>query len=130
MIQQSHPRAYIQKKTLIQKDKCNQWKFAVWLRQLKLELCNNLKGWEKVGGGREVHEWGGTWDSPGKSTGVGCHCLLQANIINKVKIQLSNWVLIFAIHIINIFIRERLTIKKKETKTLRKRYKRHIHCWQ
>ena len=32
------------KKKLIQKDTCNQRRFAVWLRQLKLELCNNLKG--------------------------------------------------------------------------------------
>ena len=28
----------------------SQWKFAVWLRELKLGLYNNLEGWEMVGG--------------------------------------------------------------------------------
>ena len=39
----------------------NQWKFAVWLRELKLGLCNNLERWEGVGGGREVQEEGNLW---------------------------------------------------------------------
>ena len=26
-----------------------------------------------------------TWDFPGKSTGVGCHCLLRNNAINEIK---------------------------------------------
>ena len=80
-----------------------QWKFAVGLRQLELRLCNNL---EKGGSWREAQEGGGictkwsavkslsrvwlfatpwtvacqapqSWDFPGKSTGVGCHFLLQ-----------------------------------------------------
>ena len=29
------------------------------------------------------------WDSPGKNTGVGCHCLLQNNFICRVKFSSS-----------------------------------------
>ena len=29
--------------------------FAVWLRELKLELCNNLEEWEGMGDGRRGH---------------------------------------------------------------------------
>ena len=36
----------------------SQWEFAVWLRELKLVLCDNLEGWNGVGTGREVYEWG------------------------------------------------------------------------
>ena len=36
----------------------SQWQFAVWLRDLKQELCNNLK-WGREGDGREVWEGGG-----------------------------------------------------------------------
>ena len=36
----------------------SQWESAVWLRELKLGLCDNLEGWEKVGGGREIQEVG------------------------------------------------------------------------
>ena len=32
----------------------SQWEFAVWLKELKPELCNNLEGWDGVGGEREV----------------------------------------------------------------------------
>ena len=32
----------------------SQWGFAVWLRELKLGLCNSLERWEGVGGGKEV----------------------------------------------------------------------------
>ena len=34
-----------------------QWEFAVGLGELRLGLCNNLEGWEEVGGGfkREGH---------------------------------------------------------------------------
>ena len=27
----------------------NQWEFAVWLRELKPGLCDNLEGWDGVG---------------------------------------------------------------------------------
>ena len=36
----------------------SQWKFAVPLRELKPGLCNNLEGWERVGGGREAPDEG------------------------------------------------------------------------
>ena len=35
-----------------------QWEFAVWLRELKPELCDNLERWDGVGGEREVQEGG------------------------------------------------------------------------
>ena len=36
----------------------SQWEFAVWLRELKLGLCDNLKRWDGEGGGREVQAGG------------------------------------------------------------------------
>ena len=38
------------------------WEFAAWLRELTLGLCDNLEGWERVGGrskreGSYVHLW-------------------------------------------------------------------------
>ena len=38
----------------------SQWEFAVWLRELKLGLCDNLEGWEGEREGREVQEGGDT----------------------------------------------------------------------
>ena len=35
-----------------------QWEFAVWLRELKLGLCDNLEGWDGERDGREVQERG------------------------------------------------------------------------
>ena len=37
-----------------------QWEFAVWLRELKLGLCDNLEGWDGAGDGREAQEGGDT----------------------------------------------------------------------
>ena len=34
----------------------SQWEFSVWLREVKVLLCDNLEGWDGVGGGREVQE--------------------------------------------------------------------------
>ena len=34
----------------------SQWEFAVWLRELKQGLCDNLEWWDEEGDGRE-----GTW---------------------------------------------------------------------
>ena len=36
----------------------SQWEFAVWPRESKLGLCNNLEVWEGVGSGRESQEGG------------------------------------------------------------------------
>ena len=37
-----------------------QWEFAVWLRELKTDLSNNLEGWDGERGWREV-QVEGTW---------------------------------------------------------------------
>ena len=37
----------------------DQWEFAVCLSEPKAVLCDNLKGWDGVEGGREVQE---RWD--------------------------------------------------------------------
>ena len=36
----------------------SQWKFAVWLRELKLGLNNSLEGWDGERGRRDVQLWG------------------------------------------------------------------------
>ena len=36
----------------------SQWEFAVWLRELKQGLCDNLEGWDGEGDGREAREGG------------------------------------------------------------------------
>ena len=36
----------------------SQWETAVWLRELKRGLCDNLEGWDGEGDGREVREGG------------------------------------------------------------------------
>ena len=36
----------------------SQWEFAVWLRELKQGLCDNLEGWDGEGGGKEFREGG------------------------------------------------------------------------
>ena len=52
-------------------------KIRLWLRELKLELCNNLEQWEWVGGGKEVQERGDTCISMADS----CSCMAEANTI-------------------------------------------------
>ena len=34
------------------------WKSAVWCGELKSGVCDNLEGWARVGGGREVQKGG------------------------------------------------------------------------
>ena len=34
----------------------SQWEFAVWLRELKQGLCDNLEGWDGEGDRREIRE--------------------------------------------------------------------------
>ena len=36
----------------------SQWDFAIGLRDLKLVFCDNLEGWDGVGGGTEGHKEG------------------------------------------------------------------------
>ena len=36
----------------------SQREFALWLRELKQGLCNNLEGWDVAGNGREVQKGG------------------------------------------------------------------------
>ena len=36
----------------------SQWKFALWLRNFKLVLCDNLELWDGMGGRREVQKGG------------------------------------------------------------------------
>ena len=36
----------------------SQQEFAVWLRELKQELCINLEGWDGKGDGREIQKEG------------------------------------------------------------------------
>ena len=55
----------------------NQWEFALWLRELKLVLCNNLEGWDGVGGGREFPE-GGDIRVP---MADACWCMAETNTI-------------------------------------------------
>ena len=38
----------------------SQLEFAVWFRELKPGLCDNLDGWDGMGGGRYVQEGGDT----------------------------------------------------------------------
>ena len=55
----------------------SQWEFAVWFRELKLGLWNNLEGWNEEEGGREVED--------GEDIGIpmadSCWCLAETNTI-------------------------------------------------
>ena len=55
----------------------SQWKFTVWLRELKQGLCNNLEGSDGEGDGREVQE-GGDMGAP---VADYCGCLTENNKI-------------------------------------------------
>ena len=51
----------------------SQWESAVWLRELKQRLCDNLEGWDGEGDGREVQE-GGDLGGPMADS---CCCMTQ-----------------------------------------------------
>ena len=55
----------------------SQWEFAVWLRELKQGLCNNLDGWHGEGDSREV--WEG--QDMGVSLADSCWSLTENNKI-------------------------------------------------
>ena len=58
----------------------SQWEFAVWYK-LSLVLCDNLEGWDGVGGGREVQE-GGDMCIPMADS---CWCMAE------MKLKISNF---------------------------------------
>ena len=51
----------------------SQWEFAVWFRELKRGLCNNLEVWGGEGDGPEVQEGGDIYISVAGS----CWCLAE-----------------------------------------------------
>ena len=51
--------------------------FAVWLKKLKQELCNNLEEWDGAGGGREFPEGGGHIFTYSDS----CSCMAETKAI-------------------------------------------------
>ena len=55
----------------------SQWEFAVWLKELKLKLQNNLEGWDGEGGLRYVQLGGNI----GKPMADSCWCLVKTNTI-------------------------------------------------
>ena len=55
----------------------SQWEFAIWLRELKPGLCNNLEGWDVEGEGKDVQEGGDI----GRPMADSCWCLAETNTI-------------------------------------------------
>ena len=55
----------------------SQWEFNEWLRELKPGLCNNLAGWEVVGGGMDVQEEGDI----GTPMVDSCWCMAETTTI-------------------------------------------------
>ena len=50
-----------------------QCEFAVWLREHKQGLCDNLEGWDGKGDGREAREGGDT----GVPVADSCWCMME-----------------------------------------------------
>ena len=51
----------------------SQWEFAVWLRELKQGLCDNLEGWDGEEDAREVREGG----NMGVPMADSCWCMTE-----------------------------------------------------
>ena len=51
----------------------SQWKFGVWLKELKQGLCDNLEGWDGEEDGREVREGG----NMGVPMADSCRCMTE-----------------------------------------------------
>ena len=68
MCEESNVETYI---TICKID--SQWQFAVWLRELKQGLCDNLEGWDGEGDGREVWKGG----DRGVPMADPCWCLTE-----------------------------------------------------
>ena len=66
----------------------SRWEFAVWLRELKPGLCDNLEEWDGVGGGKEIQEGGDRCIPMADS----CWCVAETNtyyeaIVLQLKIN-------------------------------------------
>ena len=61
----------------------SQWEFAVWLREHKQGLCDNLEGWDGEGDGRKVWEegLGGRF----KSEGIYVHLDNHDGVITNLE---------------------------------------------
>ena len=68
-----------QQEVVSQQEFASQWEFAVWLRELKRGLCNNLEGWDGEGDGKEAWKWG----DMGAPIADSCWCLTENNKILK-----------------------------------------------
>ena len=55
----------------------SQWEFAVWLREHRQGLCNNLEGWDAEGDGKAFWKWG----DMGAPMADSCWCLTENNKI-------------------------------------------------
>ena len=60
----------------------SQWEFALWLRELKSGLCNNLEGWDGEGDGMEVQ--GRRRDIPMADS---CWCLAETQFCKATILQ-------------------------------------------
>ena len=66
----------------------SQWDFAVWSKEPKPVLCDNLEGWDEVGGRREFQEEGDIWISMTDP----CWCMAETNMIvqgNFLQLKIS-----------------------------------------
>ena len=74
----------------VKKQVNSQWEFAIWLKEFKLGLYNNLEGWEWARGGREIQEVGDICTPIVNS----CWCMTNQNIfwwlciVNKAEIDI------------------------------------------
>ena len=74
----------------VKKQVNSQWEFAIWLKEFKLGLYNNLVGWEWAWGGREIQEVGDICTPIVNS----CWCMTNQNIfwwlciVNKAEIDI------------------------------------------
>jgi len=55
----------------------SQWEFAVWLRELKPGLCNNVEMWDGEAGGREVQDG----EDIGTPMADSWRCMAETNTI-------------------------------------------------
>ena len=66
----------------------SKWEFAVWHWELNPVLYDNLKGWDWVGGGKEVQE-GGDICTP-MAISYWCMTETNTNIVNQLSFNMKN----------------------------------------